>query len=874
MRRGTLGLLAVALFGCSDGKDGTSEAVNQPPSEPRIQIGPDDPGTSDDLVAYVLDESIDPDGDDVTYRFRWFLDGVEQDDLDEERVPAERTQKGEEWKVSVSASDGDLSSTADDDRVTILDTPPQIELTLSPSLPDTNDDLVAILEVTDPDEDDDLDWTVTWSVDGTPAAYDTLTVPASATHRGETWTIEVVADDGDEDDPVSESRDIVIRNAIPEVLSVQLTPTSATAASTLTASAVSADGDNDAVTLSYSWAVNGSVIQSGPGATLSGAFAKHEEVVVSVTASDGTDTSAPVASSPLTIANTPPSLTSAAIDPSGVYEESTLTCDTVGWADVDGDSESYTWSWTVNGTEVSTAATLDGADFDKGDQIRCIATPWDGEEEGTARTSAIRTVRNTAPSLASVALSMTSPREADTLSAVVGATSDVDGDDVDVTLEWLVNGQVVSSDETLTGALFAKGDTIAVRATPTDGTDAGTPVTSVATTAIDTAPIAHGIAITPTPAYTNTTLTAAFDAEDADGDVFQIDHVWKVNGSTVGGTGPTLAANLFERGDTVVVSASAVAGGVSTASVTSPSITIANRPPTTPVVTLGDSATTDDDLHCEVTFPSADADGDTVTYAFTWLKNGAVWTGTPGETDHPGDTVPHTATSDDQVWQCLAVATDGTDESDTAESWEITIGQVADPFECASAAFETILANQLPNVLGGDVIDVNDYSDSIGFTGSYTFKDVWAETDYVSSYVDYGTQPPEVVVDMLVRFNSPQDRFKLTYNIFFLFNGTCRGNVNWFPMQTRMPFHVSTGSGSFQVTIDDPIVTHQLEGTDFVWEAGCAVSDLETALLFFGWSAYSLVSAAAQDNLEAYVADRLVGVDSYLEDALNQECPL
>ena len=46
---------------------------------------------------------------------------------------------------------------------------------------------------------------------------------------------------------------------------------------------------------------------------------------------------------------------------------------------------------------------------------------------------------------------------------------DADGDDVSLRYAWSVNGEVVSSSETLEGGWFDKGDTVSLAVTPSDG---------------------------------------------------------------------------------------------------------------------------------------------------------------------------------------------------------------------------------------------------------------------------------------------------------------------------------------------------------------------------------------------------------------------
>ena len=60
---------------------------------------------------------------------------------------------------------------------------------------------------------------------------------------------------------------------------------------------------------------------------------------------------------------------------------------------------------------------------------------------------------------------------------------------------------------TLTGASFDKGQTVTVTATPNDGLENGSPVTSIGVTIDNTAPSITGVSISPTSGGENTTFT-------------------------------------------------------------------------------------------------------------------------------------------------------------------------------------------------------------------------------------------------------------------------------------------------------------------------------------------------------------------------------
>jgi cysteine-rich repeat protein len=84
-----------------------------------------------------------------------------------------------------------------------------------------------------------------------------------------------------------------------------------------------------------------------------------------------------------------------------------------------------------------------------------------------------------------------------------------------------------------------------------------------------------------------------------------------------------------------------------------------NRPPTAPGVTMTPANPRDaDDITCSISTPSTDPDGDVVTYAFSWTKNGQPFIGASAHP--PSSVVPNALTADGDVFGCTVSAADGT----------------------------------------------------------------------------------------------------------------------------------------------------------------------------------------------------------------------
>ena len=103
----------------------TLRISNSAPSAPVVEISPNTPAAGeDDLVCVIATAAVDPDGETVTYTFAWTVDGDSYGDAQttsyaDDTVPLEDGYPDEVWTCSVIATDGDDSSTAGTDSVTL-----------------------------------------------------------------------------------------------------------------------------------------------------------------------------------------------------------------------------------------------------------------------------------------------------------------------------------------------------------------------------------------------------------------------------------------------------------------------------------------------------------------------------------------------------------------------------------------------------------------------------------------------------------------------------------------------------------------------------------------------------------------------------------
>ncbi len=169
-------------------------AANRAPILESVRLDPDEPAQGATLRAVVT--ARDPDGQAVTLVHRWFVDGAEQR-VNEATLSLEGVAKGAEIRVSVTASDGTLTSDASDASTRVIDRLPQItsallkpEGSVAPGQPVT-----AIAGAGDPDGDA-IDFEYTWFVNGERRSETGSLFKTDGLKGGDTIHAEVRASDG------------------------------------------------------------------------------------------------------------------------------------------------------------------------------------------------------------------------------------------------------------------------------------------------------------------------------------------------------------------------------------------------------------------------------------------------------------------------------------------------------------------------------------------------------------------------------------------------------------------------------------------------------------------------------------------------------
>ena len=244
-----------------------------------------------------------------------------------------------------------------------------------------------------------------------------------------------------------------------------LSPASPTIEDTLTCTPNGwSDIDGDSANYSYEWTINGSSA-SGSMTLEASTLSVGDVASCSATPNDGQDDGGAMSSSEVTVENSAPVLNSVTLSTAAPYRADTLTL-TIDSNDANGDTLTESVAWYVNGSMVSSASSLELSSYNVGDSVYATVTVDDGSATASLSSETV-TVMNHTPTIDSASLSDLNPYTDTVLT--VSVTSSMIRDTLTTSYHWKVNGNSVSTDNSLDGATyFDNGDAI-VLVTVDDG---------------------------------------------------------------------------------------------------------------------------------------------------------------------------------------------------------------------------------------------------------------------------------------------------------------------------------------------------------------------------------------------------------------------
>ncbi len=277
---------------------GITVAENTAPSAPTVAIEPDPAMTGSGLSATILKDSVDPDGDAVTYAYGWSVNGAAAGAGTS--VDGVAVARGQTWVLSVVASDGTNEAAPASASTVIVNAPPVIDtIEVLPAAPTVADALNCVVTGARDPEADTVERTTFWTVDGVETGAITDVLPVGSVHGGQTVACGARLDDG-RDVATFVSTAIAVVGTAPTIPTVSISPDPAMDTDDLVCIATGAvDPDGSAITYAYTWTVDGVAASIVEGTAPAAGTHRDEVWACTVTAIDeegldSTNTSAPI----------------------------------------------------------------------------------------------------------------------------------------------------------------------------------------------------------------------------------------------------------------------------------------------------------------------------------------------------------------------------------------------------------------------------------------------------------------------------------------------------------------------------------------------------------------------------------------------------
>ncbi len=315
-----------------------SAPANNAPSLSNLLLSPTAASTTDSLVVTYIFDDVDGDAESGS-TIQWFKNSILETSLNGMMsVSFSQTEKGQNWNVEVTPSDGtDFGAMVASSPITIANSIPILSsVSIDTVNPSTTDDLSVVNTSSDADVMDVLTYEHRWYLDGThqTSLDGQSSLPSLATRDGDSWEVEMRVSDGTDTSAWMKSSAVIIgsttTNTPPTVDSIDITPSNPTTQNNLTATVTSSDADMDSiVSTEYRWIKNG--VEAGiDSETLPfTSTMKGDSWSVNVRVNDGITWSSWQSSAAITIENTAPVLQSASIVATQATSQMNISVDAV-----------------------------------------------------------------------------------------------------------------------------------------------------------------------------------------------------------------------------------------------------------------------------------------------------------------------------------------------------------------------------------------------------------------------------------------------------------------------------------------------------------------------------------------------------------------
>ena len=182
-----------------------------------------------------------PRGGSLSLTYEWVVNGAVLAGYFGGLLPPGNTSKGDtvELRLTASAAGNTMTRTF---RVTVRNSPPNLEAMLSPEFPETTDDIALSFRASDEDGDP-VETNIQWSINGSVVSdIESATLPSARYRKGDVIGVLITANDGEAE--TSREMEATIQDAIP-VIRVSSAPDSVNFGETITFDAAASDADGD-----------------------------------------------------------------------------------------------------------------------------------------------------------------------------------------------------------------------------------------------------------------------------------------------------------------------------------------------------------------------------------------------------------------------------------------------------------------------------------------------------------------------------------------------------------------------------------------------------------------------------------------------------
>lgn len=505
------------------------------------------------------------------------------------------------------------------------------ELALTPAAPLREEPLKAAWKYLSLDGDPESHAPVSWTRDGKAVKEleGKTEVPGGTARKGERWKFEIRSGAR-----VFASPEVIIRNSPPGAPKVRLSPESVSrqAGSRLEIVEPAADPDGDKISHRVTWTADGARSTVRGEELPASQVKKGQRWTATVIASDGA-AEGPPATAELVAENTPPKAPTVALSPKnprrGEAIEATITAPA---KDLDEDPLEYRYRFSVGGQAKNrplSSAVLSPEGLKKGDRVTVLVSAFDGLAESPPAKAEL-VIQNTPPASPKVRIWPAEPRAGQPLRAtVIEPGFDRDGDRVTYRVAWSRNGKpfpLPPGTLEIPAAEVKKNDRWSVQLTPHDGETDGASVTAE-TVIRNTPPSAPLLSLKPERPTAESTIEVEVvrPSQDPDGDRVSYAFQWERDGRQVPGPKERmkLAPGQAEKHEKVRVTATP-SDGSEPGGPAWTELVVENAPPGEPVVALEPSSpTVEGKISLVIKKAAPDADGDALSYRYSWSRNGA-----------------------------------------------------------------------------------------------------------------------------------------------------------------------------------------------------------------------------------------------------------